>query len=252
MSRPQLFSLSEVLDPTVRRPDETDEQHAERVATIERVRRENDERNRAAEASRRLSVRRDLANQLRLPPPVLKALVDGTVDDTEAVRHAQAFLAHDQRKDFRPVLGLLGQKGNGKSTGAGYALLEHAGEPYTPIDLPMYRKGVATTADEICVVFNGFSDNDERRREIMRADILIVEDVGTSKKPEAECAAFHEIIDGRSNRFDKLTVFTSNLSTKRLVAYLDDRTVDRLRQLTHWGLCFGKSMRSGSIPGVDQ
>jgi DNA replication protein DnaC len=96
------------------------------------------------------------------------------------------------------------------------------------------------------VAYHAASFGEERQRyeQAVRTELLVVDEVGTEQR-EAK-AAIQDVLDDRIGG-KRRTLLISNLSKAALLERLDERTVDRLRELGVIVELAGKSMRSGAL-----
>lgn len=224
-----------------KRPDEATEQFEERLSAMNR-REEVWNAKAQAEAQRQLEKHRaELLEPIPILPRMKQELVETgrlRAGGSDAVGIVDRFMASDLRKDFRPVLVLAGPIGDGKTCAACAALVK-------------VGQGRFLKSGQLVIVMRPHSTNSEIQRQLETTALVVVDDVGTVRDADAERLALHELIDTRLSSYNRRTILTTNLTPAQLSAYLDARTVDRLRELTFWGLVRRtKSLRQGRIPGV--
>ncbi|WP_429373734.1 ATP-binding protein [Pseudomonas sp. 18173] len=102
----------------------------------------------------------------------------------------------------------------------------------------IYRT-VGTLIGEIRATFNDRSGESEEHilREVIGADLLVLDEVGATKQSEFELATLFSIINGRYEQC-RPTIIVSNLSPIELNDAIGARCVDRIRENGCIGVAF--------------
>lgn len=169
-----------------------------------------------------------------LTPEMLEALVDDKLDTTKALWATRRWVTYQRGtirpRGPRPILGLMGAMGSGKTVAAGWLVL-HEGARYIE-------------AAEVCrIAAARWGDDLEAWRRLQRQRVLVIDEVGTEPDAEAAAAAYRELLNKRQG--DRLTLLLGNMDKKTLRARLDPRTVDRLRERALVIELDGESLRRG-------
>lgn len=154
------------------------------------------EREARATRARLREIREAVVEHIPIPVEDARAIVDGKLNETRAVRVARKWL------DTRPTpwLVLSGGVGCGKTLAAVYAAAELGG---------MY-----ITAPELVECF-ARAAREKTEAAILRTPMLIVDDLGTEDdKPATFASALFRLMSHRNRR---RTVFTTNLTRERLL-----------------------------------
>lgn len=203
---------------------ELEREAAERAARDARI----EAKRKAAE--RAAAIERIVASGINLSAADAERIVDGEVRGTVAVEAVNAWLAVTPGKPrygvpkARPwdTLMLLGERGVGKTWAAGVAL--HLVAPC----------GQYAKVRRLCAIYRaGWGDDAERWESAMRADLLVVDELGTGRDRDLERDMMQELVDERHCR-GRATLLISNLSWRTkgerrgLDQVFDARTIDRL------------------------
>lgn len=169
------------------------------------------------ELERRDNLRR---SEMPLEPEDERILVTRTgfrkTSATQAVEH----WANEPGK---PFLGLCGFVGRGKTLAAGWYLSAHGGTYLRESDLPRL------------IQF-------ERER-VLNARVLVLDELGRSKKVESTAPALFELVDERK-RANRRTILVSNLSRAQLKElYPDSGLWSRLNRLAVFATAHGDDLR---------
>lgn len=163
--------------------------------------------------ARRRDIREAVVERVPIPAEDARAVVEGTLDNTFAIRATRRWL------DTRPTpwLVLSGGVGSGKTLAAVYAAAELGGAYITAPELVESFARAARERDEPAV---------------LRASLLVLDDLGTEdEKPGAFASALFRLLSHRSRR---RTVITTNLPRERVLdpARYTLRVTERLEHLT--------------------
>lgn len=201
----------------------------------ERRRAEAEERRAKVEhAQRRASTMEALAD-LPIAREMIEAIVDGSLGDSQSVRAVRAWF--DAKA--KPVLVLLGGIGTGKTVAGAWLMAQHAMSG---------RRGVASYV-KMRALANlyraGFGDDAKEFAEILRAPLLVVDELTTERDADLGRAALHEVIDERASR-RRPTLLLANRTKDEIAKHYDARTIDRLRESAVVVTLAAKSMRKGA------
>lgn len=226
-------------------------------AQVERERAEQaakDARIEAAERRRErdLAVRAIVSTGINLRESDAESIVDGRVRRTPTVELVESWLARPAQSGRISVPGiprqrawdtviLHGERGTGKTWAAGVALHRAAG-------CGQYAK-----VRRLCALYRAsWGDDAEAWDSAMRAELLVVDELGTGRDRDLERDMLQELVDERHSR-GRATLLVSNLgwkSTHRvgLDQVFDARTIDRLADgRTKRLVTTGESMRRGGL-----
>lgn len=180
----------------------------------------------------RLRRLRDLGFEGRLPKAMVRALATDRLEPTAAldtVRRWVAYASGPQARGPRPILALIGAMGRGKTVAAAWLALSESARYVEAEELS--RLSVARFGEERLAW--------ER---LCAARALIVDEVGTEDDRARARAAYRSLLN---QRHDRLTLLCGNLNRAELRALLDERTVDRVREMGVVVELEGESMRRG-------
>lgn len=208
-----------------------DDEAAERL-------RDEEERARADERLRRWHEK--VANcPVPLSTTARVALRDRTFESTEPLETVRGWIRYNEEGDDpQSVLVLLGRPGTGKTFAAAHAYLAQ----------PRWSRPRYAKIRHVCQLYRAsFGDDAERYRDLLRARLLIVDELGTERGNDVEVAqaALHDLIDERQGQ--GLTLLISNLDKADLLKRYDARTIDRLRECAAIREFSGQSMRKGRL-----
>lgn len=175
-----------------------------------------------------------IAHRLRIPvrPAIVAAIAAGTLRSTVALEAARSWWKH---RGTQPVFVLLGGTGSGKTVAAADRVFAQEA----------LNGGAAyVLADELCRL-RGSSPS--RFGELARADLLVVDEIGTEGDPLVLGHAIHEIVDMRVQGA-AAAMLLSHLAWPELRDRLHPRTVDRLREVAIVVETDEPSMRGGPTP----
>lgn len=200
------------------------------VLSDEEVARRRQEQSDAEEASARLTSLRE--SGIPLTDEMRRSIVNDGLSQTQALVVAQQWHESWATPKSLQVLVLIGRPGVGKGVAAAWvAARTHC---------PVYLKARAL------VSYHSASFGEERARyeQAVRTNFLVIDEVGTEQRESK--SAIQDIIDDRiGNR--RRTMLISNLSKAALLERLDERTVDRLKEIGRIVELKGKSLRIGSV-----
>lgn len=169
-------------------------------------------KNQAEQEARRMeSERQKLEAAMRdsqAPARSVRIVLSGEARDTRAMAAVRAFMASESS-----ALVLAGGKGCGKSTAAVWAIAER-------------RAGHFRYAGELA----GLSRDDDERRKITRAPLLVIDDLGVEYLDDKGWfAAFFDEVIVRRHDNELKTIITTNLPKAKFSArYRSERVLDRL------------------------
>lgn len=195
------------------------------------------EREADEERARVVELRLGRLEGVRVYPQVKQAIANGTLHHggSDALPQVHEWLGTDLTNAYKPVLVLAGRTGVGKTVAAAAALADLGGE---------FLK-----ATQLLVAMRDHSDHYEMQRRLRTSRLVVVDDIGTERDPDALGSALYELIDSRLDDFDRRTLLTTNLTPEQLFQRLDERTADRLRELSKWAVVrHRQSLREGSAP----
>lgn len=163
------------------------------------------------EASVREAARYKLEAAMResqAPARSVRVVLSGQARDTRAMAAVRAFMASESS-----ALVLAGGKGCGKSTAAVWAIAERGG-------------GHFRYAGELA----GLSRDDDERRRVTRAPLLVIDDLGVEYLDDKGWfAAFFDEVIVRRHDNELKTIITTNLPKAKFSArYRSERVLDRL------------------------
>lgn len=163
------------------------------------------------EARRIDAARRELEAVMRdsqAPARSVRVVLSGEARDTRAMAAVRAFMASESS-----ALVLAGGKGCGKSTAAVWAIAER-------------RAGHFRYAGELA----GLSRDDDERRRVTRAPLLVIDDLGVEYLDDKGWfAAFFDEVIVRRHDNELKTIITTNLPKAKFSArYRSERVLDRL------------------------
>ncbi len=138
------------------------------------------------------------------------------------------------RREGRCML-LMGKVGTGK-THLAIAAVNHL---INECMVKAIYRTVGTLIGEIRATFNDRSGESEAHilREVIGADLLVLDEVGATKQSEFELATLFSIINGRYEQC-RPTIIVSNLSPAELNDAIGARCVDRIRENGCIGVAF--------------
>lgn len=138
------------------------------------------------------------------------------------------------RREGRCML-LLGKVGTGKT----HLAIAAANHLINECMVKAIYRTVGTLIGEIRATFNECSVESEAHilRELIGADLLVLDEVGATKQSEFELATLFSIINGRYEQC-RPTIIVSNLSPAELNDALGARCVDRIRENGCIGVAF--------------
>lgn len=138
------------------------------------------------------------------------------------------------RREGRCML-LLGKVGTGKT----HLAIAAANHLINESMVKAIYRTVGTLIGEIRATFNERSGESEAHilREVIGADLLVLDEVGATKQSEFELATLFSIINGRYEQC-RPTIIVSNLSPSELNDALGARCVDRIRENGCIGVAF--------------
>lgn len=138
------------------------------------------------------------------------------------------------RREGRCML-LLGKVGTGKT----HLAIAAANHLINECMVKAIYRTVGTLIGEIRSTFNERSGESEAHilREVIGADLLVLDEVGATKQSEFELATLFSIINGRYEQC-RPTIIVSNLSPSELNDALGARCVDRIRENSCIGVAF--------------
>lgn len=167
-----------------------------------------------------------------LPPEIVDAVVADELDRTHAVdlvRRWVAYQAGPRTQGSKPVFGLLGNMGRGKTVAAAWLIAAEGGR--------------YMLAEDFCRLQSArFGDERAEYLRLLRLRTLVVDEVGTEESAERGQAMLHDIAD---RRLARRTLLLGNVTKSELRERLDARTTDRLRSCGVFHELAGESMRSG-------
>lgn len=142
------------------------------------------------------------------PARSVRIVLSGQARDTRAMAAVRAFMASESS-----ALVLAGGKGCGKSTAAVWAIAERGG-------------GHFRYAGELA----GLSRDDDERRRVTRAPLLVIDDLGVEYLDDKGWfAAFFDEVIVRRHDNELKTIITTNLPKAKFTArYRSERVLDRL------------------------
>lgn len=165
----------------------------------------------------------------RLPDAVVDRVVADSLDANAYLAAARDWLVSRSN----PMLFLGGPVGRGKTVTAAWVVAQ------------VQCQTVVVTSHHVLRVFAGLWGESLRAQEqIIRAGLLVVDDVGREKPEQSEDmqAALLELVDQRQSQVR--TVITTNLRTAEFKArYPDTRLASRLAALAHTAYDSGDDMR---------
>lgn len=138
------------------------------------------------------------------------------------------------RREGRCML-LLGKVGTGKT----HLAIASANHLINECMVKAVYRTVGTLISEIRATFNERSGESEAHilREVIGADLLVLDEVGATKQSEFELATLFSIINGRYEQC-RPTIIVSNLSPAELNDAIGARCVDRIRENGCIGVAF--------------
>lgn len=138
------------------------------------------------------------------------------------------------RREGRCML-LLGKVGTGKT----HLAIASASHLINECMVKAIYRTVGTLIGEIRATFNDRSGESEAHilREVIGADLLVLDEVGATKQSEFELATLFSIINGRYEQC-RPTIIVSNLSPTELNDAIGARCVDRIRENGCIGVAF--------------
>ncbi len=129
----------------------------------------------------------------------------------------------------KTLLMLAGGTGIGKTVAAAWALRRFG------------REGRYTKARELVQLHgSAWSETRAEYQDLLRAGLLVIDEVGAEVDPEKAKASLHDTIDERQGR---PTMVITNLAWPEMRKRLDARTVDRIREIGALRWIDGASMR---------
>lgn len=169
----------------------------------------------------------------RLDADGAEAIVHDRALDTRALQLVRAWVASS-----RPALVLLGDRGQGKTVAAAWALARCAGRYVRASDLCEMREA-------------GWRQRDAYQRHL-RTELLVVDELGTEADLTAAARMLQDVVDARQRR-PRLTLLLGNqMSREELAERYDPRTLDRLgtsgdeHGIALFRLLRGRSLRAGA------
>ncbi|MFP3678492.1 ATP-binding protein [Pseudomonas sp. SIMBA_041] len=145
------------------------------------------------------------------------------------------------RREGRCML-LLGKVGTGKT----HLAIASASHLINDCMVKAIYRTVGTLISEIRATFNDRSGESEAHilREVIGADLLVLDEVGATKQSEFELATLFSIINGRYEQC-RPTIIVSNLSPAELNDAIGARCVDRIRENGCIGVAFDWESQRG-------
>jgi hypothetical protein len=175
--------------------------------------------------------RRRQLEELGVPvrPEVLLAVIDGSLERTEAVRLSEAWL-----RGPRPMLVFLGDVGVGKTVAAAHVAASRMG-----------LGGAVYVREPMLVRWAHYARHAEDWRRLCAAPTVIVDELGTATGRESEAArrAVEDVVDERLRVARARTLFIGNLSEDAFAKRYGVRTVDRLHEVGSIQTLHGESLR---------
>lgn len=141
----------------------------------------------------------------------LEAIVHDRCEPTRALQLVQPWVA-----GWLPVMALLGETDAGKTIAAGWALARMPGLYIEANELARRRRAAFGGPD---AVFD----------RAVRAQLLVVDELGAEDDAAAASAALHEVINRRQR--GRRTLLLGNLDARAFVERYDARTISRLREI---------------------
>jgi hypothetical protein len=220
----------ELLDETMARikesavPDPTPEERAEREAAERRERAADEEWRRRLQLTER-----------GVPVKDHDRIVSGVMDATPAMVAARAFLSDARVR----ILVLIGGKGCGKTTAAGWVIAQPCPDRYMdpsvkPSDnrQTFWPPALAPRFVDVAFLARQSRYSDEQMRPLERCSMLAIDDLGMEFNDEK--GSFKALLDGLMNaRYatNLRTVITTNLHWKDFPGRYGERLVDRILEV---------------------
>lgn len=245
-------AIASCRDPRERRPDESPEEHAERLAELERREAEAEQRRRATVYRGRMTALAGLPIRDEIREVIARGNL--TAGGSDALQHVKDFSASD-----RQFLLLVGAKGVGKTCAVAWWLAEGIGADDDADGFTAPRQnGVFMKAHDFVIQMRAHSDYAQAQRDLLHKQLVALDDLGTERDAEAMRHALYAVVDGRLGSSRKRMIITTNLMPKALVRpdsgnpCMCERTADRLREFGMVRFCKRtKSLRTGSLPGLE-
>lgn len=191
----------------------------------------------------RISLQRErnrLLEGLRLPALALEIVRGGRLTTTVALQAV--------RENKKPILGISGGPGTGKTVSAIDCICRRLDDPMNwnmeATLTPQFRGGRMLFVTATAIVRWDRYDAEEMER-LLHPSLLIIDDMGVEPLDQKGFAAsiFDEVVDARySGR--GTTIITTNLSAKSFERRYGVRVWDRLRERGAWFGVGDKSMRA--------
>lgn len=158
----------------------------------------------------------------------LERIVNDRVD-SHAAKVVRRFLAAAAKSDNVRFCWLSGAMGRGKTVAACLAIA--------------IERGRYISAEDLCLAYGAKTQlSADLRDHVKHCRLLVVDDVGTEKDPEAMRHALQQLVDARQGR-GRLTIITGNASKDEVRAWLDPRTLGRIEHQGGIVECKGDNLR---------
>lgn len=159
-----------------------------------------------------------LAPYVGAVPPKDRARILARTLDSPVSGLVRRFVERYERDREAPMFWISGKSGSGKTVACVNELVWRGGKMVSMLDLVKAMRPDAYHTLELA----------ELRRSILRANVLIVDDVGVGHSPDDESPILYDIVNARQG-LDALTFFTSNVP-KTVFEKYDVRMRNRLLQ----------------------
>lgn len=154
-----------------------------------------------------------------IPDDIRPALIAGTLPASEPLTATQAWMAD---RDRHPWIVLGGSTGVGKTCAAADAIAAEG--------------GVFKTADEVVAAFAAmFGAEAQERERILRARVLVIDDVGTELDRDRMLAALVTLLSKRASAMWTPTILTANMTANAFrERYKNERLMSRFAKSVKW------------------
>jgi DNA replication protein DnaC len=155
----------------------------------------------------------------QLPDDVKGLVLKGDLGDWHAVQATRGWLAN---RDGKSCLVLAGTTGVGKTVAAADALASEG--------------GLLVSANEFVIAFSAmFGHEAEARERMLKARLLVIDDVGTEDDHGRMTSALVALLSKRASAQWSPTIMTTNMSVNEFAKRYDsDRLKSRCSQLMNW------------------
>lgn len=154
-----------------------------------------------------------------IPDDIRPSLIAGTLTASEPLTATQKWLADRERK---PWIVLGGSTGVGKTCAAADALATEG--------------GVFKTAEEVVVAFAAmFGPEAQERERILKARMLVIDDVGTEVDRDRMLSALVSLLSKRASAMWTPTIVTANMTANAFrERYKNERLMSRFSKSVKW------------------